>query len=90
MEGPEQRAGTEPTYLTLTQACEQFDVSESTLRRLVRDHGLQRYRKVTGDNRRYVRKGDLERLLAMVPEGDPREAERGLAPLARYEDSPPG
>ncbi len=59
----------EQVYLSMREASERFDVSESTILKLVRKHGLTRYRKVIGDKRRYVRRVDLELAFAMVPEG---------------------
>ena len=70
----------EQVYLSMREASERFDVSESTILRLVRKHGLTRYRKVIGDQRRYVRRVDLELAFAMVPEGtQQREMEAWVA-----------
>jgi hypothetical protein len=56
--------GLEPVYLSMTDARERFSLSRRALGKLIREGGLRRYRKLVGDRCRYVRRRDLERMLA--------------------------
>jgi hypothetical protein len=48
-------------YLTLAEARQRYRISSHRLRRLIKRHGLKRYRKVLGaDRRQYLKVGELD------------------------------
>lgn len=56
-------------YLTMAGATEQLGVSIVTLRKLVKDRGLQTFRDARNGRARLLRVADVERLREPVPEG---------------------
>jgi len=56
-------------YLTMAGATEQLGVSIVTLRKLVKDRGLQTFRDARNGRARLLRVDDVERLREPVPEG---------------------
>ncbi len=50
-------------YLSLEEARQRYGLSRRGLRRLIRERGLKRYRKLLSGGRQYVRVADLESAL---------------------------
>jgi hypothetical protein len=61
--GDQAECAAQPIYLPLDQVRARYGLTAYSLRKLIRDRRLTRYRRL-GDRRRYLRVGDLEPWLA--------------------------